>query len=29
MPYKEGFKRPTVVITNDDIVNLAEKLVTA
>lgn len=26
IPYKEGFKRPTDVITNEDIVELAEKV---
>ncbi|KAK5655074.1 hypothetical protein OQA88_5973 [Cercophora sp. LCS_1] len=29
LPYKEGFKRPTDVITNDDIVELAEKVAAA
>jgi hypothetical protein len=29
LPYKEGFKRPTDVITNEDIVELAEKVAAA
>lgn len=29
IPYKEGYVRPTDVITNDDLVNLATQLITA
>lgn len=29
LPYKEGFKRPKDVITNDDIVELAGKVAAA